>query len=82
MATVPLFVKLSVAQRRELRASLRRPPDVRTDKRMKLVELSARGYRVQHLSKRFDVHQQRVRALGAARANSRCTRRGGGADSI
>ena len=62
MATVPLFVKLSADQRRELRAALRRTLDVRTYKRMKLVELSARGYTVHHLSKLFDLHQQRVRA--------------------
>jgi transposase len=62
MTTVPLHVKLSPAQRRELAAALRAAPDVRVYKRMKLVQLSARGYTVEHLASLVDLHQQRVRA--------------------
>jgi transposase len=62
MATAPLYVQLSPAQRRELAAALRAAPDVRLYKRMKLVQLSARGYTVEHLASLFDLHQQRVRA--------------------
>jgi transposase len=62
MATAPLHVQLSPAQRRELAAALRAAPDVRRYKRMKLVQLSARGYTVEHLASLFDLHQQRVRA--------------------
>jgi transposase len=61
MATAPLQVKLSTEQRRDLAAALRAAPDVRTYKRMKLVQLSDRGYMVEHLASLFDLHEQAVR---------------------
>jgi transposase len=61
MATAPLHVRLSPEERRELAAALRDPPDVRTYRRMKLVQLSDRGYLVEHLASLFDLHHQAVR---------------------
>jgi len=61
MATAPLRVTLSEGQRRELAAALRVAPAVRTYKRMKLVQLSDRGYTVEHLAGLFDLRVSRVR---------------------
>jgi transposase len=62
MAMPVLHVTLTEAQRQELRAALRVAPDARTYKRMKIVELSDRGYTVQALAELFDVHEQSVRS--------------------
>jgi transposase len=62
MAMPVLQVTLSEAQRRELHAALDTAPDARTYKRMKIVELSGRGYTVQALAELFDVHEQSVRS--------------------
>ena len=62
MAMPILQVTLSEAQRRELQAALHTAPDARTYKRMKIVELSGRGYTVQALAELFDVHEQSVRS--------------------
>ena len=45
LATAPLHVQLTPAQRRALAAALPGAPDVRPSKRMKPVPLSARGSR-------------------------------------
>jgi transposase len=62
MAMVPLRVALTEEQRNELEQALRAAHDVRLFTRLKVVQLSDRGYTVQALAEVFDLHEQSVRS--------------------
>jgi transposase len=61
MRVETLHVTLTNAQRRELEAALETTHDVRVYKRLKVVDLSSRGYTVRALAELFNACQQSIR---------------------